>query len=113
VLNHFAKFWNRTRPAGESRRTNEGHPVLISPDARVSLDQSGAVFLHARNGGVFTSNRIGAEIWRGLRDHESVETIAARISRENGLQQDQVRQDTAEFLAELEAQGFLSPRVGC
>jgi len=94
------------------RRSSEGNPIMISPDARVSLDPNGAVFLHARNGIIFTSNRIGARIWNCLRDGESVETIAARISQENGAPHDRVRQDTTEFIEELETQGFLSRRVG-
>jgi hypothetical protein len=92
--------------------TSEGDSIVISPDAKVSLDRSGAVFLHARRGIVFTSNRIGARIWQGLVDREAVETIAARISREAGIGLDRVRKDTAEFVAELETHGFLFRRIG-
>ncbi len=95
------------------RRTKEGKPIVISADARVSFDQKGAVFLNARSGIVFTSNHIGARIWQGLLDCEGVETIAARISLEAGVRHDQVRQDTAEFIVELETQGFLSRGIGC
>jgi hypothetical protein len=112
MLKRIARFWNRARPTPGRRRTSEGNSSVISPDARVSLDHNGAVFLHVRSGIVFTSNRIGARIWQGLRDREGVETIATRISRENGAPHDLVRQDTAEFVAELHAQGFLSRRIG-
>jgi hypothetical protein len=70
------------------------------------------VFLHARRGVVFTSNRIGARIWQGLVDQEAVETIVARISREADVGLDRVRQDATEFVAELETHGFLSRRIG-
>jgi len=112
MTNHFARLWNRVRLAPAPLRTSEGDPIVISPDARVSLDQNGAVFLHARRGIVFTSNRIGALIWQGLVDREAVETIAARISREGGAGLHRVRQDTTQFIADLETHGFLFRRIG-
>jgi hypothetical protein len=57
---------------------------------------------------MFMSNRIGARIWEGLRDRETVELIAASISRQNGVPYGLVKSETAEFVAELETQGFLS-----
>jgi hypothetical protein len=112
MINYFARFLNRARAMSAPSRTTESNPIVISADARVSLDQKGAVFLNARSGVVFTSNHIGARIWQGLLDSEGVETIASRISREAGVRHDQVRQDTAEFITELETQGFLSRSVG-
>jgi hypothetical protein len=113
MTDYFARFWSRARLMPGPRRTSEGDPLVISSDARVSLVPNGAVFLHARSGVVFTSNHIGARIWQGLLDREGVETIAARISQEAGVWLDEVRQDTVEFVADLEAQGFLSRRIGC
>jgi hypothetical protein len=113
MINYFARFWMRARLIPGSRRTSEGNPIVISADARVSLGQDGAVFLHARSGVVFTSNRAGARIWQGLLDREGVEAIAASISRDAGVPHDLVRRDTAEFVAELETQGFLSRGIGC
>jgi hypothetical protein len=113
MINYFARFQNRARPMPRPSQASEGTPIVISADARVSLDQKGAVFLNARSGIVFTSNHIGARIWQGLLNCEGVETIAARISREADVRLDQVRQDTAEFIVELETQGFLSRRIGC
>jgi hypothetical protein len=113
MINFFASFWKRGRLKPERRRTSDDSPIVISSDARVSLEQNGAVFLHAHSGVVFTSNRFGARIWQGLLDRESVETIAASISKAAGVCHDQVRRDTAEFVAELETQGFLSRRIRC
>jgi hypothetical protein len=113
MINYFARFRNRARLTPGPRPTGEGNTIAISSDARVSLGQNGAVFLHARNGVVFTSNHVGAQIWQGLLDREGVEAIAARISREAGMPHDLVRRDTAEFVAELETQGFLFRRIGC
>jgi len=113
MVNYFSSFWKKARLKSEWRRTGEEGPIVISSDARVSLEHNGAVFLHAHSGIVFTSNHVGARIWQGLLDRESVETIAASISKAAGVCHDQVRQDTAEFVAELETQGFLSRRIGC
>jgi Coenzyme PQQ synthesis protein D (PqqD) len=109
MTNYFARVWNRTWSAPG---IGEGDPIMISSHAKVSLGQKGAVFLHTRSGVVFTSNHVGARIWQGLRDHESVETIVSRISREDGVEHAQVRRDTAKFVAELETHEFLSRRIG-
>jgi hypothetical protein len=113
MINYFARFRNRARLTPGPDPAGEGNMIAISSDARVSLGQNGAVFLHARSGIVFTSNRVGARIWQGLLDREGVEAIAAKISREAGVPHDLVRRDTAEFVAELETQGFLSRGIGC
>jgi len=112
MINYIARFLNKARLI-RKRRSSKDNPIVISSDARVSLGQNGAVFLHARSGIVFTSNHIGARIWQGLLNSERMETIAASISQQAGVQHDQVRRDTAEFVAELETQGFLSRRIGC
>jgi uncharacterized protein (DUF362 family) len=112
MINYFTRFRDRARRGPKPRQTAEGQPIVISANARVSLDQNGAVFLSARSGIVFTSNHIGALIWKGLLDREGVETIAARISQQAGARPELVHQDTAEFIAELETHGFLSRRVG-
>lgn len=113
MINYFAGFGNRARLTAGRRPASEGGPLEISSVATVSLSENGAVFLHGRSGLVFTSNRIGARIWQGVLDRECVQTIATRISREHGAPREQVFQDTAEFVAELETLGFLSRRAGC
>jgi len=84
----------------------------ISPHARASLDHDGIVFLHVGSGAVFTSNRIGARIWRGLLDRDGLETIAADISGEYGVPREQVQQDAAGFVADLEKKGLLARHMG-
>jgi hypothetical protein len=112
MISYVARFCNRLRSSPGARRINHGNPVTISPDATVSLSQNGAVFLHARSGVVFTTNHIGARIWQGLVGGEGVETITQRISLENGVRQDQVRQHATEFIGELQTQGLLVRRMG-
>jgi hypothetical protein len=112
MVNYLARLWNRLGVSPGARRINHGDPVTISPDATVSLSQNGVVFLHARSGIVFTSNHIGATIWQGLLGGEGLESITGRISLENGVGQDQVRQDATAFIGELETHGFLVRRMG-
>jgi hypothetical protein len=92
-------------------RTLQRNPIEISPDCKVSLSQDGAVFLRTAKGIVYTSNGIGARIWQGLQDRQSVEEISARIGRDFGVPGEQVLRDAARFVAELESEGFLSRNV--
>jgi hypothetical protein len=70
------------------------------------------VLLHVGTGAVFTSNCIGARIWRGLSDNDGLETIAADIGVEYGVPREQVQQDAAVFVADLEAKGLLARPTG-
>ena len=76
------------------------------------MDNDGIVFLHVGSGAVFASNGIGVRIWRGLLDQDSLETIAADISVEYGVPREQVQQDAAGFVADLEAKGLLARPMG-
>ena len=76
------------------------------------MDHDGIVFLHVGSGAVFASNFIGARIWRGLLDHNGLESIAADISGEYGVPREQVQQDAGGFVADLEARGLLVRRMG-
>lgn len=114
-MQRIYRLFNRNREPGPARpQQGCGAEVrfTISPDARASQDQAGIVFLHVGSGAVFSSNGIGARIWRGLRDHDSLETIAADISGEYGVPREQVQQDAAGFVADLEAKGLLARQVG-
>lgn len=114
-MQRIYRFLKRRIRAGPTRQQPEcGDEVrfTISPDARASLDQGGIVLLHVGSGAVFSSNCIGARIWRGLRDHDSLETIAADISGEYGVPREQVQQDAAGFVAELETTGLLARHMG-
>lgn len=109
------RFFKRKARVGPARSQQDCGPEVrftISPDARASQDQAGIVFLHVGSGAVFSSNCIGARIWRGLRDRDSLETITADISGEYGVPGEQVRQDAAGFVADLEAKGLLARHMG-
>jgi hypothetical protein len=82
--------------------------IQLSPDVRASLQGDGVVFLHTQNGVVFRSNRVGAAIWKGLSDRKAIASIAEEIGREHGIPFQQAAEDASRFVAQLEAEGFLS-----
>ena len=111
-IHRFFKRKARVGPARSQQDCGAEVRFTISPDARASQDQAGIVFLHVGSGAVFSSNCIGARIWRGLLDHGGLETIAADIGVEYGVPREQVQQDAAGFVADLEARGLLARPMG-
>src|SRR5580765_463374 len=109
------KFIFFRRKARAATRGNGACPgdirLSISPDARASVRPDGVVFLPVGSGSVFRSNPIGARIWRGLLEREGMDSIAAHISREYAVPREQVEQDAACFVADLETAGLLSRDV--
>ena len=103
------RFFHRSKPAEERKFSG---PFTVSAGGRISLTPEGAVFLHVETGTVFRSNRIGARIWQGVLDGRNQEAIADEISREYGAPREQVAQDTAQFLTELESAGFWPATTG-
>lgn len=73
----------------------------------VSMHPGGMVLLHPTTGQLFASNRLGAQIWRGLAERLTVEAIVRQISRDHGIPLATARQDTARFLVDLRGQGLL------
>ena len=84
----------------------------ISPRIRASLHDDGLVLLDTRKGLVYTSNRTGAQIWRGVAAGQSPRSIAACLSIEYGLPQVDIEAHTAAFLTSLTQQGILVPPSG-
>jgi len=78
-----------------------GTAITLNPDAVASLHDDGLVILHTRKGQMFTANRIGARIWRGIELQLPVEVIADEIGKEYRIAPATVREHAARFLAEL------------
>jgi hypothetical protein len=104
------EYFNKKQPVPGSGPVE---PVYrVSPNGRTSSHPDGVVFLHLETGVLFKANRVGALIWEGVLKDNTLETIALQISREFAVPASRVAQDTAGFLADLEAQGFLCRNVG-
>jgi len=83
-----------------------GNRIRLNPGAAASIHDDGLVVLHVTSGQLFTSNQTGARIWQCLEQQLPLDAIAARISRDYGIDQATAREDVARFLAELERNGL-------
>jgi hypothetical protein len=76
--------------------------ITVNSEATASIHDEGVVILHTRNGCLFTSNRVGAHIWRCIERQVPFEAIADEIGSEYQIARTTAREHTARFLAELE-----------
>jgi len=67
-----------------------------------------AILLDTTTGYHFSLDPIGTEIWQGLQSGESVEAIAARISKMYEAEPDVVRNDVSAFVDELRSARLLA-----
>jgi hypothetical protein len=82
-----------------------------SPHVSASMHHDGAVFFHAEHGQLFTTNRAGADIWRGLEQHLSGERIAEDLSHRYQLPLEAARTHTSHFIAQLVARQLVDRRL--
>ena len=73
-----------------------------TPEAAASFHNDGVVILHTGKGRLFSSNRTGAQIWRGIEQQLPVEAIVEQLSGEYQIALNTARQHTAGFLAHLQ-----------
>lgn len=74
----------------------------VSPEASASIHDTGVVILHASSGCIYSSNEIGASIWRGLKEQLATRVITQEISKQYGLQDEVAHDHVTRFVAELE-----------
>lgn len=84
---------------------------ILNPEASTSFHDDGVVILHTGKGSLFTANRTGASIWRGIQQQLSLETIAKGISDEYQVAPGTAREHTICFLAQLEQQTLIRREV--
>ena len=107
----FQRFAKNQPLKGRRELSGETSSLTILPAGRASLNPDGVVFLNVASGVVFKSNRVGSRIWEGVQKQQNPAAIAAQISREYCIPNEQASEDTATFLAQLEAEGFLARKV--
>ena len=107
----FRFFARNRRLAAQRNVSGKANSFTILPDGRASINPEGAVFLNVGKGVMFKSNRVGSRIWQGVQNQESPAYMAAQISLEYGVPEELAALDTAQFLAQLEAEGFLVRNV--
>jgi hypothetical protein len=91
------------------------HPPSWSPNQHVatSVHEHGIVFLDAVHGQLFTSNRIGSQVWQLIERGLSVERIAEALSHDHHVALSVARTHTIQFIAQLEAQRLIARRSSC
>ena len=83
----------------------------VSPEAAASTHDEGIVILHTGKGRVFSSNKSGALIWRGIEQHRSLDGIVEEISGEFQIAGTTARAHTLNFLAALEQQALIQREI--
>ena len=75
----------------------------FNPQVTVRAHGQGVVFLHNAKGVVYSCNRVGAQVWAGLREGLALAAIAEGIAQEYGVSLETVTRDADRFLADLES----------
>jgi hypothetical protein len=84
-----------------------GTGITLNLDAVASIHEDGLVILNTRQGKMFSSNRIGARIWRGIEQQLPFDAIADQIGSEYQVSSAIVREHAALFLAELDRHNLI------
>lgn len=93
--------------------TNKTHNVsfAISSETAASAHDDGIVILHTGKGSVFSANKTGALIWRGIEAGLSVDGIVEEISGEFQIAGPTARAHALSFIAALEQQALIKREV--
>jgi hypothetical protein len=77
--------------------------AVCRPTASVvsSDHRDGMVLMDLSSGQLFSANHTGQRIWRELEAQQSVEAIAAALSRDHQISFEDARAHTARFIAHL------------
>ncbi|HUB82768.1 MAG TPA: PqqD family protein [Bryobacteraceae bacterium] len=81
----------------------------VAPGVKASQHSEGLVLINLSRGTVFSANRAGAIIWNAAVDRWPLERIAESISSEFHVPAGAARDDAADFIAQLAAEGLLVP----
>ena len=81
-----------------------------SKGVTAAIHADGAVLFDTAGGCLFSLNRTGASIWRGLEIGHTIETIAGEISRSHGISFIIALEHTQRFIGELAQQALVTPR---
>lgn len=76
---------------------------------RANVTDDNLIVLDLVKGQIFTANRIGSRIWRGLFvDNQPKEQLVETIAREWGTTLEIVAKDVERFVVQLEQQGLVA-----
>jgi sensor domain CHASE-containing protein len=66
------------------------------------------VLLDPKTQGMFSLNNTGRVIWHGLKNAESLETIAQKLEQQFTVTLEQAQTDASTLISELETAGLIS-----
>jgi hypothetical protein len=89
--------------------TRDTENLQIPDSIRETASADGAVLLDIEQGICFSLNPVGLKIWECLKKHDSIEQIVQALTGEFPVPRAQLRADTLEFIAVLEAKGLIRP----
>ncbi len=93
------------------RNQTSNFSFYVSRGVTASAHDDGIVILHTGKGRVFSSNKTGALIWRGLELGQSLDGIIDEVSGQFQISGPTARLDTVNFLAALEQQALIRREV--
>jgi hypothetical protein len=76
--------------------------VKVDAEAAGSIHENGIVILHFGNGRVYSANKTGARIWRGILQEQPLNTIATEISDEYRIPITVASEHVEVFISDLE-----------
>jgi len=76
--------------------------ISVNHDVTAAHHDEGMVILHVSNGHLYTSNRIGSCIWRGIERRLPLEAIAQEISEVYHIALPTACEHAQRFVGELE-----------
>ena len=80
------------------------------PDVR-AVSADGLALFDTVRGGVFRSNEVGAEIWRGLIEQQrQAETVAEGLAARFGIPAERAREDVSRFVDQLRQHRLVTTR---
>ena len=82
-----------------------------NPDVASSVHDNGIVLLHLANGHIFTSNAIGARIWREVVERQPLDVVVNGISKEYQISRTVICAHVEAFLVELERQTLIEREI--
>ena len=108
MLNFLRIHWRRQNPP-QGQRGPLG--FRVAPGVKASQHSQGLVLINQGRGTVFAANRAGAMIWMAAADCWPLERIAEIISSEFHVSATTAKDDAAQFIAQLTAEGLLLPEA--
>lgn len=78
-----------------------------SPIVRVTRSADGIVFMHVKQGCIFSANRTAARIWEAIVAGQHPSEIASQMAIEFSVDQATVQSDIQEFVSALLAREIL------